>query len=98
MSTVASVPRARRDQAPAAPVRHGKCSLRLSIGGTEYRLIPLTPPPGFKVVWSLRKQATDASAVYQVAVEKGQQAACTCPDCAISGAICKHIGALKALG
>jgi hypothetical protein len=98
MSTVASAPRARRDQAPAAPVRHGKCGLELSIGGTRYRLRPITPPPGFKVVWSLPKQSPDASAVYQVAIEKGAQPACTRPDCSISGATCKHIGALKALG
>jgi hypothetical protein len=101
MSTVASAPRARRASAPPAPaatIRHGKCRLELSIGGTRYRLHPLTPPAGFEVVWSLRKQADDHSAVYQVAVEKGQQPACTCPDCEINGAVCKHIGALKALG
>ena len=51
--------------APAATVRHGKCRLELSIGGTRYRLIPLAPPAGFKVVWSLRKQSAEASAVYQ---------------------------------
>jgi SWIM zinc finger len=101
MSTVAERPRARRapaPPAPAAPVRHGKCSLHLSIGGTRYRLHPLTPPAGFKALWSLHKQAPEASAVYQVAVAKGQQPACTCPDHEINGAVCKHIGALKALG
>ncbi|MDE2100042.1 MAG: SWIM zinc finger family protein [Patescibacteria group bacterium] len=98
MSTVASPPRARRDQAPAAPARHGKCSLRLSIGGTEYRLTPLTPPAGYKVVWSLRKLDPTRSAIYQVAVERGQQPGCTCPDFEINGAVCKHVGALKALG
>ena len=46
----------------------------------------------------LRKQSPEASAVYQVAVEKGQAPACTCPDHEINGAVCKHIGALKALG
>jgi hypothetical protein len=101
MSTVAERPRARRapaPPAPAAPVRHGKCSLHLSIGGTRYRLHPLTPPAGFKAVWSLRKQSETDSAVYQVALEKGQQPACTCPDHEFNGALCKHIGALKALG
>jgi hypothetical protein len=101
MSTVAERPRARRASAPpatAAPVRHGKCSLHLSIGGTRYRLHPLTPPAGYKLVWSLRKQAETDSAVYQVAIAKGQQPACTCPDFTINGAICKHVGALKALG
>ena len=101
MSTVAERPRARRASAPpapAAPVRHGKCSLHLSIGGTRYRLHPLTPPAGFKLVWSLRKQAETDSAVYQVAIAKGAQPACTCPDFTINGAVCKHVGALKALG
>jgi SWIM zinc finger len=101
MSTVAERPRARRASAPpapAAPVRHGKCSLHLSIGGTRYRLQPITPPAGFKLVWSLRKQAETDSAVYQVAIAKGQQPGCTCPDFTINGAVCKHVGALKALG
>ena len=49
-------------------------------------------------MWSLRKQAETDSAVYQVALEKGQQPACTCPDFTINGAVCKHVGALKALG
>lgn len=101
MSTVSAPARPRPASAPPAPaaaVRHGKCSLELSIGGTRYRLHPITPPPGFKAVWSLRKQAAEASATYQVAVEKGRDAACTCPDCEINGAVCKHIGALKALG
>jgi hypothetical protein len=101
MASVSAPARPRPAAAPPAPastVRHGKCSLRLSIGGTEYRLHPLTPPAGFKVVWSLRKQADDHSAVYQVAVEKGRPPACTCPDHEINGAVCKHIGALKALG
>lgn len=101
MSTVASAPRARRSQAPpatAVPVRHGKCSLHLSIGGTRYRLQPISPPAGFKALWSLHKQSAESSPVYQVAVEKGRQPACTCPDFTINGAVCKHVGALRALG
>ena len=101
MSTVSAPARRRPASAPPAPsatVRHGKCSLHLSIGGTRYRLHPITPPPGFRALWSLRKQAPESSAVYQVAVEKGQQPACTCPDFEINGAVCKHIGSLKALG
>jgi SWIM zinc finger len=101
MSTVSAPARRRPASAPPAPsatVRHGKCSLHLSIGGTRYRLTPLTPPAGFKAVWSLRKQAPEASAVYQVALEKGQQPACTCPDFTINGAVCKHIGSLRVLG
>ena len=101
MSTVSAPVRPRPASAPPAPaatIRHGKCSLHLSIGGTHYRLHPITPPPGFKAVWSLHKQAPDSSAVYQVAVEKGRPPACTCPDHEINGAVCKHIGALMALG
>ena len=101
MASVSAPARPRPASAPPAPtatVRHGKCSLHLSIGGTRYRLTPLTPPAGFKALWSLHKQAPEASAVYQVAVEKGQQPACTCPDFEINGAVCKHVGALKALG
>ncbi len=51
--------RSRPASAPPVPVRHGKCSLHLSIGGTRYRLQPLTPPAGFKAVWSLRKADAD---------------------------------------
>ena len=77
MSTVAAPARRAEPPAPPAPaatVRHGKCSLHLSIGGTRYRLHPITPPPGFRALWSLRKQSPESSAVYQVAVEKGQAA------------------------
>ena len=101
MSTVSAPARRRPASAPpvpAVPVRHGKCSLHLSIGGTRYRLHPITPPPGFRAVWSLRKQSPESSAVYQVAQAKGELPACTCPDFEIHGAVCKHIGALKALG
>ena len=36
--------------------------------------------------------------MYQVAIAKGAQPACTCPDFTINGAVCKHVGSLKALG
>ena len=98
MASVSAPARSRPASAPAATVRHGKCSLHLSIGGTHYRLTPLAPPAGFRAVWSLHKQSDDRPAIYQVAVEKGQQPACTCPDFEINGAVCKHIGALRALG
>jgi hypothetical protein len=98
MASVSAPAGPRPATARPAVERHGKCALRLSIGGTAYRLTPLIPPPGYRVLWSLRKQADDHSAVYQVAVEKGQPPACTCPDHEINGAVCKHIGALKALG
>jgi len=101
MSTVSAPRRPRPASAPAAPappVRHGTCGLILSIGGTRYQLRPISPPPGFKIVWSLHKRTDHAEAIYQVAIEKGQQPACTCPDHEGRGATCKHIGALKALG
>ena len=63
MSTVSAPARRRRASAPPAPaatVRHGKCSLHLSIGGTRYRLHPITPPPGFQALWSLRKQSPES--------------------------------------
>jgi hypothetical protein len=98
MATVSAPRRPRPASAPPVPVRHGKCSLHLSIGGVFYRLRPLTPPAGVKALWSLRKQSDGAPAVYQVAQARGEQPACTCPDFTINGAVCKHVGALRALG
>ena len=98
MATVSAPRRLRPGSAPPVPVRHGKCSLHLSIGGVFYRLRPLTPPAGIKAVWSLHKQGDGAPAVYQVAQARGEQPACTCPDFTINGAVCKHVGALRALG
>ncbi len=83
---------------PAGPVeRHGKCQLTLSIGGVGYRLRPVPPPPGLKVVWTLRKLEGPAPVAYAVASE-GQEIKCTCPDHEKNGARCKHIGALVACG
>jgi hypothetical protein len=98
MATVADRPATRTARPPAPPARHGRCSLTLSIGGVPYRLHPITPPPGYRVVWSLRKQSETESPVYQVSLVKGGSPACTCPDFTVRGAICKHIGSLKALG
>lgn len=89
-----------RPAAPAGlPQRHGKCSLRLSIGGVGYKLRPVPPPPGLAVVWTLAKIETtraDGARAYAVASD-GQDIKCTCPDHEINGARCKHIGALVAL-
>jgi hypothetical protein len=98
MATVADRPATRTARPPAPPARHGRCSLTLSIGGVPYRLHPITPPPGYRVVWSLRKQSETESPVYQVSLVKGGSPACTCHDFTVRGAICKHIGSLKALG
>lgn len=89
-----------RPAAPAGPPeRHGKCSLRLSIGGAAYKLRPVPPPPGLAVVWTLAKiepDTLDAPRGYAVASD-GIEIKCTCPDHSINGARCKHIGALVAL-
>jgi len=94
MSTVSTAP-------PVRPVRHGLCRLTLRIGGTDYRLRPVPAPPGFRSVWTLRKLDPDrAPATYTVADPKarGEQPGCTCPDHELSGATCKHVMALAALG
>ena len=81
----------------SAVERHGKCQLTLSIGGVGYRLRPVPPPPGLKVVWTLRKLEGPAPVAYAVASD-GQEIKCTCPDHEKNGARCKHIGALVACG
>ena len=88
MSTVLSPP----------PVRHGICRLTLRIGGTDYRLRPITtPPPGMKV-WVLRAlDGPRAGVTYSVATGRGS-VGCTCPDHEHNGATCKHIMSLRALG
>jgi hypothetical protein len=94
MSTVSAAP-------PVRPVRHGLCRLTLRIGATDYRLRPVPSQPGFRSVWTLRKLDPDrAPATYTVADPKarGEQPGCTCPDHEISGATCKHVMALAALG
>ena len=94
MSTVAPAP-------PVRPVRHGLCRLTLRIGATDYRLRPVPAQPGFRAVWTLRKRDPDRAPVtYTVADPKarGEQPGCTCPDHEISGATCKHVMALAALG
>jgi hypothetical protein len=95
MSTVADA--ARPVGAPPPPVRHGMCRLTLRIGGMDYRLRPCPPEPGILAAWILRKLDHD-SARYLVTAPKGAPAHCTCPDHERSGWICKHIGALTAVG
>jgi len=96
MASVSSPPR----PVGAAPpvVRHGTCRLTVRIRETEYRLRPMPAPEGFKVVWTLRKLAPHATATYTVAVPKGEQPGCTCPDHEINKCVCKHIMALATLG
>jgi len=86
--------------APARPVeRHGKCSLTLRIGGSEYRLSPAVAGPPIEVVWTLRKigSVPPAGPVAYAVASDGLDVHCTCPDHEINGAQCKHIGALVAL-
>ena len=59
--------------ASPSPVRHGLCRLTLRIGGTNYRLRPMPPQPGFHAVWILRKLDSERSAVYTVAHAKGEE-------------------------
>ena len=103
MSTVAERPRARRASAPpapAVPIRHGKCSLHSVRSEARVTALPADHPAGRLQagVVPMRKQSDTDSAVYQVAIARGQQPGCTCPDFTINGAICKHVGALRALG
>jgi hypothetical protein len=83
--------------------RHGTCHLTLTINGTDYRVTPLTIPPGTfeaRRAWRLRKLADGT--VYDVeAIDGGF--ACTCADACwrrnqLDPAGCKHARALVALG
>lgn len=98
MATVSPARPARREPAPAPPVRSGTCRLTLQIGETDYTVRPMPAPPGFRVVWVLRKQDPHHSAAYSVVHQKGHGPDCSCPDRQINGAQCKHIRALAALG
>jgi SWIM zinc finger len=98
MATVSPARPARREPAPAPPVRSGTCRLLLQIGATDYTVRPMPAPPGFRVVWVLRKQDPQHSAAYSVVHQKGHGPDCSCPDRQINGAVCKHIRALAALG
>jgi SWIM zinc finger len=90
---------------PAPPivhvVRHGKCRLTLTIGGTNYTVRPMPPHPGFTAIWCLRKLSHlgESAATYAVAVHREDpQPGCTCPDHELNKSLCKHIMALRALG
>src|SRR5262249_59608185 len=62
----------------------------------HYAVIPLGAQPGFRGVWRLRTKGTETT--YTVAQPKSGPAACSCPDHEQTGAHCKHIMALAALG
>ncbi len=84
--------------APAGPaVRHGKMSLRLSIGGNTYRLAPAIAGPPIEGVVLLHKTSSNpaaATVAYAVATD-GLDIHCTCPDHEKNGAVCKHIMAIR---
>jgi hypothetical protein len=86
---------------PANPVRQGTCALTLHIGGTQYKLRPMPPHAEIAHLWTLSKRQPDPlkePVAYAVASDAaGRKAACTCPDFEYNGAVCKHIGALRAL-
>jgi hypothetical protein len=86
--------------APCAepPVRHGKCQLRLIIGGTHYALRPIPGQPRGIRVFALRSLSGErAGSIYSVAMVN-REAGCTCPDAEVNGAVCKHVMALRAIG
>jgi hypothetical protein len=77
----------------SAPVRHGKCSLRLSINGIVYRLRRLPAGPHSRV-WLLTKpDGTEYTVTRSLGVVN-----CTCPDARMRSSRCKHLRALVALG
>lgn len=79
--------------ASAPPVRHGKCSLSLSINGSPYRLRRLPAGP-----WSRRWLLTKPDGTeYEVSRYLGRLT-CSCPDASRRQAQCKHQRALVALG
>jgi hypothetical protein len=84
------------------PVRTGRCSLWLRIGGVYYRARIIRPVPGgFVRVVTLWKcpdgPGTSGTTAYAVASD-GAEIKCTCTDYSINGAQCKHIRALLAEG
>ena len=95
MSVLASPPRP--EQPALAPVRHGSTRLILGINGDVYKLRRQTAPRG-AVAWALVKATGErAGSAYSVIRAKGE-VACTCYDSSHTGAECKHVRALVAVG
>ena len=80
------------------PVRHGKCRLTLTIGGTHYSLRPIPGQPRGMRVYALRSLNGERAGKYYSVAVVNREAGCTCPDAETNGAVCKHIMALRALG
>ncbi len=95
MSTVA--PEVRGAQ-PTPPVRHGTCQLRLVINLDEYVIKRSRGLGRHTRSWVLRKRSGPrAGAVYAVVTHKGV-VTCSCPDSTRTGAVCKHVAAMRAAG
>jgi hypothetical protein len=97
MSTVA--PEVRGAQpAPTPPVRHGTCQIRLIINSYAYVIKRSRGLGRHTRSWVLRKRSgLRAGAVYAVVTHKGV-VTCSCPDSTRTGAVCKHIAAMRAAG
>ena len=95
MSTVA--PEVRGAQ-PAPPVRHGTCQLHLIINSDDYIIKRSSGLGRHTRSWVLKKHSGPrAGALYAVVTHKGV-VSCSCPDSIHTGAVCKHIAALRAAG
>jgi hypothetical protein len=96
----ASPPVAPARPVPAGPpIRHGKCSIIIGIGGNDYRLNRAIAGPPIEGIVTLRKiasQPPSGPVAYAVATD-GLDIHCTCPDHAESGATCKHIMSIVAI-
>jgi hypothetical protein len=80
------------------PVRHGKCRLHITIGGTCYALRPIPGQPRGVKVYCLRSLNGERAGMFYSVAIVNREAGCTCPDAEINGAVCKHIMALRAIG
>ena len=80
------------------PVRHGKCQLTLTIGGTHYRLRPIPSQPRGMKVWALRSLNGEREGKTYAVAMVNREAGCTCPDAEVNGATCKHVMAMRAIG
>jgi hypothetical protein len=81
----------------APVVRHGTLRCQIAIGGQVYQVIPKQVPADCSVsITSVTVLRKGDGTIYAVALS-ADEAHCTCPD-HTRGNVCKHIGALRALG
>jgi SWIM zinc finger len=79
-------------------MRHGKCRLHITIGGTCYALRPIPGQPLGVKVFSLRSLNGEREGKNYCVAIVNREAGCTCPDAEVNGAVCKHVMALRATG